>query len=142
MGASEGHEPARDLLEVYEDDRGVLSVAAFDSLPFLPERAYVLHGIPVGAARGGHANRRQHRWLAVISGSIAVTEDDGRSTRTFELGSAASHHLPPGVWHELRALSPDVVILVLASGPHDPSDYVRERSAMPLALVRSAEQTS
>jgi mannose-6-phosphate isomerase-like protein (cupin superfamily) len=78
----------------------------------------------------------------VIAGSVEVTEDDGRGTRAFELGEGRSLHVPPGVWYELRALQDDLVILVLASGPHDPSDYIHERSAMPLQLVMTDEQTS
>ena len=50
--------------------------------------------------------------------------------------------MPQGVWYELRALEAGVVILVMASGPHEPADYVHERSAMPLQLVRTAEPTS
>ncbi len=63
------------------------------------------------------------------------------STDCFELGEGSGLHVPSGVWYELRALEPGVVILVLASGPHDPADYVHERSAMPLALAAAAEQT-
>jgi mannose-6-phosphate isomerase-like protein (cupin superfamily) len=142
MATPEGSELPSDRLEVFRDERGTLTLAEFDSLPFVPVRVYVLHGIPEGARRAGHAHRRQQRWLAVISGSVEVTEDDGHGARTFELAEGRSLHVPPGVWHELRALGSDVVILVLASGPHEPSDYVHERSAMPLQLATSAEQTS
>jgi len=142
MAACEGSERLRRRLEVFRDERGALTLADLEAVPFVPARAYVLHDIPAGACRGGHAHRSQQRWLAVISGSVEVTEDDGRGANSFELGEGCSLHVPAGVWHALRALGPDVVILVLASGPHDPSDYVHERSAMPLALVRSDEQTS
>jgi len=141
MAACEGAGPARERLEVYRDERGALTLADLDSLPFTPARVYVLHEIPAGARRAGHAHRSQHRWLGVVSGSVEATEDDGREVSTFTLNEGESRHVPPGVWHELRALSGDVVILAIASGPHDPADYVHERSAMPLALVRSAEQT-
>jgi oxalate decarboxylase/phosphoglucose isomerase-like protein (cupin superfamily) len=142
MGACEGSGPARDELEVFRDERGALTLAELDRLPFIPARAYVLHAIPAGASRAGHAHRSQHRWLAVISGSVEFIEDDGRRAATFELGEGRSRHVPPGVWYELRALQADPVILVFASGAHDPSDYVRERSAMPLQLVTTVEQTS
>jgi quercetin dioxygenase-like cupin family protein len=142
MAACEGSDPLRDQLEVFRDERGALTVAELDSLAFAPVRAYVLHAIPTGARRAGHAHRRQQRWLAVISGSVEVTQDDGRGAGKFELEEGGSLHVPPGVWYELRALSDDVVILVFASGPHDPSDYVHERSAMPLQLVIADEQTS
>lgn len=142
MAASERSEDARRQLEVFRDERGALTLADLEALPFVPVRAYVLHDIPTGARRAGHAHRHQQRWLAVISGSVEITEDDGRSSERFELGEGSGLHVPSGVWYELRALEPGVVILVLASGPHDPADYVHERSAMPLALATAAEQTS
>jgi len=141
MGACEGSADLRDL-EVFADERGKLTLADLESLPFVAARAYVLHGIPVGARRAGHAHRRQEHWLAVIAGSVEITEDDGRGARTFVLGEGRSLRVPAGVWHELRAVSADLVVLVLASGPHEPSDYVHERSAMPLTLLATAEQTS
>jgi quercetin dioxygenase-like cupin family protein len=142
MGACEGPDPLGGGLGVFRDERGTLTVAELDSLPFVPARAYVLHGIPAGARRAGHAHMRQQRWLAVISGSVEVTEDDGHGTGRFELDDGGSLYVPPGVWYELRALSDDVLILVLASGAHDPGDYVHERSAMPLQLVTADEHTS
>src|SRR5438094_545790 len=141
MAACEGSGDLRhDALKVFCDERGTLTLADLDALPFVPARLYVLHAIPRGAGRAGHAHRRQQRWLAVGSGSAEVTEDDGREARAFELGEGRSLHIPPGIWYELRALTEDLVIVVLASGPHEPEDYVYDRSAMPLALLTTAEQ--
>src|SRR4051812_31662743 len=109
MEACEGARDLRDELEVFRDERGTLTLAELDSLPFVPVRAYVLHAIPEGARRAGHAHRSQQRWLAVISGSVEVIEDDGRAARTFELGEGRSLHVPSGVWYELRALGEDLV---------------------------------
>lgn len=111
-----------------------------DSLPFTPARAYVLHGIPAGALRGGHAHRTQHRFLAIVSGRARVLEDDGRVVDAFEVAAGESLLVPPGVWHELEALDDELVVLVLASGPHDPADYVRERDE--LALMTAAQTLS
>lgn len=142
MAEQGGSGDLRGDLKVFRDERGTLTLADLDSLPFAPARAYVLHSIPQGARRAGHAHRRQQRWLAVVCGTVQVTEDDGRGTRSFDLEEGSALHVPSGVWYELCAASEDVVILVLASGPHEPSDYVHERSAMPLALASTAEQTA
>jgi dTDP-4-dehydrorhamnose 3,5-epimerase-like enzyme len=133
-------EPASQprTLPVFADQRGALTLADFSSLPFEPARAYVLHAIPVGARRGGHAHRLQHRLIAVVSGSARVLEDDGRTQRTRELGAGESVHVPPMVWYELEALGEGLVMLVLASGEYDPDDYVHEREAM----LRLAAATS
>jgi dTDP-4-dehydrorhamnose 3,5-epimerase-like enzyme len=130
---------ARGSLPVFRDERGALTLTELDSLPFTPARVYVLHGIPAGARRGGHAHRSQHRFLAVVCGRASVLEDDGRRVETLDIGPGESLHVPPGVWHEIEALDDQLVVLVLASGPHDPADYVHERDE--LALV-TAVQTS
>ncbi len=136
-----GLERSREKLSVFRDPRGSLTLAEFDALPFVPCRAYVLHDIPAGARRGGHAHRSQHRWLAVIEGRVSVVEDDGLSSRRFEIRAGESLHVPPGVWHELESVSDGVLILVLASGVHEPEDYVHERGEMQLVASASAEQT-
>jgi mannose-6-phosphate isomerase-like protein (cupin superfamily) len=128
-------------LDVFQDARGTLTLADFDSLPFLPQRAYVLHAIPSGARRGGHAHRVQHRYLGIVSGRAAVVEDDGTEVRTFEVGAGDSLHVPPGVWHELEALEDGLVVLVLASGRHEPDGYVHERVEVAALASRTASQT-
>jgi quercetin dioxygenase-like cupin family protein len=142
MASAGDHEQLSNELPVFADERGALTLADFDTLPFGPTRAYVLHGIPLGAKRGGHAHRLQHRWLAVIAGRARVFEDDGHETETFEIGAGQSLHVPPGVWHELQALEDGLLILVLASGRHDPDDYVHERDEMELLASATARQTS
>ena len=127
-------------LQVFEDERGALTVTEFDSLPFAPARAYVLHGIPPGARRGGHAHREQQRFLAVVSGRARVVLDDGLDAQTFEIGAGESLHVPHGVWHELEALDDQLVVVVFASGPHDPRDYVRWREEV--ALLNAAQTSS
>jgi dTDP-4-dehydrorhamnose 3,5-epimerase-like enzyme len=126
----------RGELRVFEDERGALTLTEFDSLPFAPARAYVLHGIPRGARRGGHAHREQQRFLAIVSGRASVVHDDGVEAHRFEIGAGESLHVPSGVWHELEALDDDLVVMVFASGAHDPRDYVHWREE--LALLNTA----
>src|SRR3954467_14412681 len=99
MAASERSEGTRARLEVFRDERGALTLADLDAVPFVPARAYVLHDIPSGARRAGHAHRLQQRWLAVISGSVEITEDDGHGSECFELGEGSGLHVPSGVWY-------------------------------------------
>jgi dTDP-4-dehydrorhamnose 3,5-epimerase-like enzyme len=129
-----------DPLRVIHDERGALMLADFDELPFVPSRAYVLHDIPAGARRGGHAHRLQHRFLAVISGRARVVRDDGCAVERFEIAAGESLHVPPGVWQELEALEVGLVVLAFASGPHDPDDYVYDRDE--LALLAAAQISS
>ena len=140
MAANDVGGCARGSLSVFADARGALTLADLQALPFVPARAYVLHDIPSGARRGGHAHRDQHRFLAVVSGRAAVVQDDGRNVESYELGAGESLHVPPGVWHELEALGDDLVVLVLASGRHDPGGYVHARDE--LALLATSQMMS
>jgi mannose-6-phosphate isomerase-like protein (cupin superfamily) len=142
MPDAEASREAPESLRVFRDERGALTLADFDGLAFTPTRAYVLHDIPVGARRGGHAHRVQHRFLAVVSGTTRVVLDDGARTRTVEMRAGQSMYVPPGLWHELEALDDSLAVLVLASGAHDPDDYIRSRSELALVQPSTAAATS
>src|SRR5258705_6261644 len=115
MGASDDVGRSPDALRVFRDERGALTLTDFDVLPFAPTRAYVLHNIPIGAHRGGHGHRVQHRFLVGVSGPAAVVEDNGRAVDSFEVEAGDSLHIPPRVLHELEALDEGMVGLVLTS---------------------------
>jgi len=53
--------------------------------------------------------------------------DDGRQKQEFLLnGNDQGLLIEPMVWHEMDDFSPDCVLLVLASGPYDERDYIRD----------------
>jgi dTDP-4-dehydrorhamnose 3,5-epimerase-like enzyme len=139
MGDSDALAHVPDPLSVFRDERGALTLTDLEALPFVPARAYVLHDIPLGAHRGGHAHRLQHRFIVVVSGRVRVLRTDGQRNERLELGPGESVHISPGVWQELEALERGVVVLAFASGPHDPADYVYDRDE--LALL-TAEHTA
>ena len=142
MSDSDAPTPGPDSLAVFRDDRGALTLADFDDLAFAPARAFVLHDIPAGAHRAGHANRTQHRYLAVVAGCARVVVDDGGTIQTILMRAGESLHVPPGLWHELEALDDGLLVLVLASGPHDPADYLYAREKFPALASTTAAQTS
>lgn len=127
--------------DVFEDSRGRLTLVPWERLSFVPARAYVLSEIPAGARRGAHAARSQHRFLVWLSGRATVVLDDGRETSELRLACPATLHIPPGTWLEITALGDDLSVLVLADGPYDPGDYVKDRSMLPIDSA-SAEQTA
>lgn len=120
----------RGAAGVFSDSRGTLTVLAAEEVPFTPRRTYVLHGIPVGAIRGGHANRTQTRLLVLISGRATVILDDGRSVQTIPLCASDSLLIPPAVWHEIEVDEPATVILVFANGDHDSDGQVADRDGL------------
>lgn len=127
-------------VHVFRDARGALTLAELDSLPFPCQRVYVLHDVPVGKTRAGHASRTQHRYIVIARGRALLTVDDGRRSECVELAPGDGVHVPPGTWNEIEALEEGLVALVCASGAYDPVDYVRDRSELPVAAA-SALQT-
>ena len=130
----------RGSVPVFRDGRGALTLADLDGLPFTPARAFVLHGVPAGARRAGHAHRVQHEFLVVVAGRARIVLDDGGGADVVELGPGEAVHVLPGVWHELEAVGDGLSVLGLAEGAYDPEDYVSERPR-PAAAFAPAAQT-
>jgi mannose-6-phosphate isomerase-like protein (cupin superfamily) len=114
---------------VFADERGKLTLLHLEDVPFTAARAYVISDVPIGAVRGGHSSRAQHRFLVGVSGQAEVTLDDGQRVGIETLSGGDALHIPPGVWFELVARVAPVTILVLADGRYDPSDQIAERPA-------------
>ena len=108
-----------------EDERGSLGIFEDDDLPFALRRAYVMHGVPAGARRAGHAHRSLAQVLVALSGAVDVVVDDGCRRETVTLDEPTCGLLiGPNVWRELGPFRPGTVCLVLASAPYDPADYI------------------
>ncbi len=128
------------MARVFRDLRGALTLAELDRLPFACRRVFVLHDIPAGRTRAGHASRTQHRYVVIVRGRAALVLDDGHESMRLELMAGDGVHIPPYTWNELEALDDGLVVLVCASGDYDPGDYIRDRAAMSTAV--SAAQTT
>lgn len=114
-------------LHVHEDARGKLvSVEGSRDLPFSIERVYYI--IPrQGAARGFHAHKSLKQLLICVSGSCHILVDDGHDRQDVVLERPdVGLYNGPMHWLEMRDFSPDCVLLVLASAPHEESDYIRD----------------
>jgi hypothetical protein len=73
-----------------------------------------------------------------VSGSCAVLVDDGQNRMEFHLDSPLQGlYVPPLIWSVQHDHSAGAVLLVLASAPYDPADYIRDYDAF-LDLVRPA----
>lgn len=123
---------------VFGDPRGKLTLIEAESIPFEVTRSYVLSELPAGVPRAGHACRTQQRFLVGIGGRVTVTVDDGARSDRARLAGGDTLHIGPGVWIEIVAEDDGAAILVFADGPYDPSDYVRDRAALPLVQLSSA----
>lgn len=115
-------------LPVVVDLRGSLSFAQLGStLPFKPERYFIVFDVASKEIRGEHAHKELHQFLVCVKGSCAVLVDDGRNSEEILLDSPnRGIHVPPMVWSVQYKYSSDAVLLVLASAPYDADDYIRD----------------
>jgi hypothetical protein len=125
--------PARGVhvqrLAEFSDLRGTLAAGELpgDVVPFVPRRWFLVYDVPSREIRGEHAHRTCHQFLICVSGTIRVAVDDGEHRGEVLLdGPTLGIYIPPLVWATQFAYGPGSVLLVLASHPYDPDDYIRE----------------
>ncbi|BCZ24967.1 FdtA/QdtA family cupin domain-containing protein [Mycobacterium senriense] len=107
-------------------------------VPFPIKRVYYLYDVPGGAERGGHAHLGLQQLIVAVSGSFAVTLDDGHSRRTVSLDrSYYGLYLPSMIWREITGFCTGAVCLVFASLVYDESDYIRDYDEF-LSMVRAS----
>lgn len=115
--------------QVLSDTRGSLLPFPFESMPFLPARAFAVTHVPAGMVRGGHAHRRGYQWLVCLNGSIEVLMRCHGEEVTLLLDSERfGLLLGPGVWCQQKYLAEGSVLLAFASEPYDPASYIEQWS--------------
>jgi hypothetical protein len=124
------------------DIRGSLTAAEVGrEIPFSPARFFLVYDVPSTETRGAHAHRQCQQLLVAARGSLAVVADDGESRQQFVLDSPSfGLHLPAMTWGIQYKCTADAVLLVAASHPYDPTDYIRDYGEF-VALVRQSHQT-
>ncbi len=123
-----GTVPSVVKLASVADTRGTLFAAEGDEvLPFPAVRYFLVHDVPLGAARAQHAQRRGEELLSCPVGACTVELwwQGGHAVHRLDDPGAALH-LPPWVWVECREFSDDVLLLVLCSEPYDPGDQLTD----------------
>ncbi len=114
-------------LKTVDDMRGALCVAeANDQIPFVPRRFFSVFNVPSREVRGEHAHKTLEEFLVCVRGTCSVYVDDGTSREEFELNSPSlGLYVPPMVWRVHYKYSADAILVVMASQPYDPNDYIR-----------------
>lgn len=117
-------------LSEIQDMRGDLCVAeAQKEIPFEVLRIFFVYNVPNAKVRGEHAHKNCHQFLICVKGAVSVIYDDGSRRAEFRLDSPSlGLHIPPGVWGIQYKYTSDAVLMVLASDPYDPDDYIRDYS--------------
>jgi acetyltransferase-like isoleucine patch superfamily enzyme/dTDP-4-dehydrorhamnose 3,5-epimerase-like enzyme len=105
-------------------------------LPFEVKRFFIVHSVSSREIRGQHAHRKCHQFLVCVRGSCRVIADDGKRREEFVLDTPARGvYLPPLTWGVQYDYSADAALLVFASHPYTPADYVRDYDEF-LRIVR------
>jgi UDP-2-acetamido-3-amino-2,3-dideoxy-glucuronate N-acetyltransferase len=115
-------------LPTFVDMRGTLSVGELGThLPFNPQRYFLVYNVPSKEVRGEHAHKNLHQFLVCSHGTCVVMVDDGQNRDEIILDKPnLGIHIPPMVWAAQYNYSRDAALLVLASAPYDPDDYIRD----------------
>jgi UDP-2-acetamido-3-amino-2,3-dideoxy-glucuronate N-acetyltransferase len=96
-------------------------------IPFEPRRFFSVMRVPSKDVRGAHAHRLCKQFLVCQAGSVAVVVDDGRVREEVVLDDPQlGLYVPPMVWSVQYRYTPDAILLVLASDPYEPLDYIRD----------------
>jgi acetyltransferase-like isoleucine patch superfamily enzyme/dTDP-4-dehydrorhamnose 3,5-epimerase-like enzyme len=119
------------------DLRGSLSAGEFISqIPFAPRRYFIVFDVPGKEVRGEHAHRACHQFLVCVRGSLTMVVDDGAASEEIVLHEPnMGLYLPPMIWAVQYKYSADALLLIFASDPYDPADYIRDYDEF-LSLVR------
>ena len=125
-------------LPTNSDPRGSITICESGrQIDFVIRRARWVHGAPSGVVRGGHGHHRTTQLFVAVAGSLAITVDDGATRERLTLDTPSRGLcIPPLVWIETNDVSAGAVLLMLASEPHDPEDYIRDYGALAEAAAR------
>ncbi|MBE7186243.1 MAG: WxcM-like domain-containing protein [Methylobacterium mesophilicum] len=116
-----------ERLPQFSDMRGSLTPLQMSKgLPFLPERVFLVYGVPSNHVRGEHAHHQCEQFLIAAHGGVSVVVDDGERRREVRLDHPGlGLYLPPMVWGIQYKFDPDCVLMVAASRPYEADDYIR-----------------
>lgn len=94
---------------------------------FTIKRVYYTYGVKEGIIRGHHAHKALEQLLICVYGAIEIMCDDGEKKEYTVLDDPAKGlYVGPGIWHTMKWLKDDSILLVLASEYYDESDYIRD----------------
>ena len=117
-----------EMRHVTDPVRGSLTMAEFrEDLPFIPCRYFITYAIPARQVRGDHAHLRCSQFVLCVNGCCELSLDDGLHQNVFHLDRPTLGVLiPPMTWTRVHHRTPDSALLVLASHPYEPGDYIHD----------------
>lgn len=111
------------------EQRGTLLALEFSDMPFVPRRTFIVHGVPPGVSRGGHAHERGEQLLIAIAGEIVVDlRYEGMEHRISLTESTQALLIGPCIWARQTYSTPGAILMVHASEAYEEDSYLDEAS--------------
>ena len=112
-------------LKTFTDKRGNLTVIE-KIIPFDIKRIFYIYGVDE-SVRGGHRHKKTRQAAICLQGSCIIFNNDNFKKEEFVLNAPDKCLiLEPNDWHQMHSFTKDAILMVLASGYFDPSDYIFE----------------
>ena len=109
------------------DDAYLTCIEGTRHVPFAIKRIYIIHHCLPRLDRGHHAHKKTHQVIFCLQGSFDLLLDDGKVRKTLHVDKPhIGEEIPPLVWHEMKHISKDAILLVVASHYYDEKDYIRK----------------
>ena len=106
-----------ERVPVFDDDRGRLVAIEFAGLPFAPQRAFTVTGVPGGSTRGGH-RASCAEYVVLTGGRAVVRAGEADAPVVTELAVPGSALLiPAGTWIAYDLADEHSSLVVLAERP-------------------------
>jgi dTDP-4-dehydrorhamnose 3,5-epimerase-like enzyme len=114
--------------QIHGDKRGsLISLEQDKNIPFAIKRVYYIFGTKADVRRGFHSHKNLKQILICVSGGCKILLDDGKERKIIDLNSPQKGLLiNKNIWHEMYDFSDDCVLMVLANGIYEESDYIRD----------------
>ncbi len=97
-----------------------------DHITFPIKRVYYIFKRTTNLPRGYHAHKKTKQILFCIQGSIRIVLNNGKKKEEVILDKPEEGLVINNkIWHEMHNFRKSTILLVLASKPYDPEDYIR-----------------
>ena len=115
------------VFQQHGDERGQLvALEEYKDIPFEIKRVYYMYDTSDGVRRGFHAHKSLKQILICIHGSCKIHLDNGSEKKEISLEKPYDGlYISNAMWREMYDLSPEAVLMVLASDYYNEDDYIR-----------------
>jgi UDP-2-acetamido-3-amino-2,3-dideoxy-glucuronate N-acetyltransferase len=117
----------RAFAPLHPDNRGMLGVLEFSTLPFVSQRLFWVSATSPAVVRADHAHLRCSQFLVCASGHVrfeSTSPTKATYSAILEVGDA--YLLKPRTWLKLDGFSSDALLLVFCDLPYDPTEYISD----------------